>query len=250
MIEVLFSVLLAAAGAQAQITTSRGKVLVTGMHCNELKDVYLVVNGNDLAERWVRLDPAGTCRWTADLGAGSISTGKARFSLRADRARSDCQRASPNEEEMSADLEFACCVQGPLHSMSVKTVPSMSVTYYRNVRAFAGSRVPGIKDCVEKATFDAGEGSIGQAQFNGEDVYLNYGQYNWKQQPPGLLLNKIVVDGRPLDLTRDDVVFRMTVQRAQGKAGSVPTLSSNAIALENKRLTDLKLERTRIEVIK
>ena len=41
----------------------------------------------------------------------------------------------------------------------------------------------------------------------------------------------------------------MTVQRAHGN-GSAPTLSSNAISLEAKRLGALKFERTRIEVIK
>src|SRR5829696_1463344 len=92
--KTLVCVLLAAAAAQAQITTSNVKVLVTGKRCGELKDVYLVINSNDLEDRWVKLDPAGTCRWAADLGGGTISTSTAKFSLRTNLARSDCQKAA------------------------------------------------------------------------------------------------------------------------------------------------------------
>src|SRR5688572_11129828 len=159
-------VLLTAGAAQAQITTSHVKVLVTGKRCSELKDVYLVINGNDLEDRWVKLDPAGTCRWTADLGEGTISRSIAQFSLRGDFARSDCQKAAASEEELSANLEFACCAQGPLRNVSVKIEPPMPVSYVRSVRPFAGARVPGIRNCVERATFTAGQGAIGHAQFS------------------------------------------------------------------------------------
>jgi hypothetical protein len=245
---VLF-VLLAASAAQAQITTSRVKVLVTGKRCSELKEVYLVINGEDLEDRWVRLEPAGACRWTADLGDGSISTSIARFSLRGDFARSDCQKAAANEEELSANLEFACCVQGPLRNVSVKIQPPMPVSYTRNVRPFPGARIRGIP-CIEQATFSDGQASIGHAQFTGEDVYLNLGPFDRRRQTLGLLLDDIVDDDGTVILTRDGVVYRMAVQRAKGKARSAPTLSSNAIAVDIKKLGQLKLERAEIEVIK
>ncbi|HEX2121739.1 MAG TPA: hypothetical protein VHL59_08865, partial [Thermoanaerobaculia bacterium] len=234
--------LLAATAAQAQITTSRVNVLVTGKRCAELKEVYLVINGEDLEDQWVRLEPAGTCRWTADLGAGSISTSIAQFSIRGDLARSDCQKAAANEEALTANLEFACCVQGPLRNVRVKIVPPMPVSYVRAVRPFAGARVRGIP-CLERATFSEGEGSIGHTQFTGEDVYLHLGPADRKRQMFGLLLDDIVDDDGPLVLTRDGVVYRMVVQRAKGKARSAPTLSSNAISLDIKKLGELKLER-------
>jgi hypothetical protein len=245
----LVCVLLVAAAAQAQITTSHVKVLLTGKRCGELKDVYLVVNGVDLEDRWVKLEPAGTCRWTADLGSGTISTGNARFSLRGDFARSDCQKAAANEEELTANLEFACCVQGPLRNVSVKVQPPIPITYVRDVRPFAGDRVHGIP-CLEKATFNEGQGSIGHAQFSGEDVYLHLGPFDRKQPMLGLLLDDIVVDDGTLVLTRDGVVYRLIVQRARGKERSAPTLSSNAISLDIKKLGELKFERAEIGVIK
>lgn len=249
LVKTLVCVLLAATAAQAQITTSRVNVLVTGKRCSELKEVYLVINGDDLEDRWVKLDPAGTCRWTADLGDGSISTSVAGFSLRGDFARSDCQRAAANEEELSANLEFACCIQGPLRNVSVKIQPPMPVSYVRDVRPFAGARIRGIK-CLESATFSEGQGAISHAQFSGEDVYLHLGPFDRKRPTIGLLLDDIVVDDGALVLTRDGVVYRLIVQRAKGKERSAPTLSSNAISLDIKKLGELKLERAEIEVIK
>jgi hypothetical protein len=249
IVKTLVCLLLAATAVQAQITTSRVNVLVTGKRCSELKEVYLVINGADLEDQWVRLDPAGTCRWTADLGDGSISTSVAGFSLRADFARSDCQRATANEEELTANIEFACCVAGPLRNVSVKIEPPMPVTYVRDVRPFAGSRIPGIK-CTERATFTEGAGSIGGLQFTGEDVFLYLGPFDRKRPTLGLLLDEVVTDDAPLILTRDGVVYRLIVQRATGKGRSAPTLSSNAISLDIKKLGELKLERAEIEVIK
>jgi hypothetical protein len=250
VVKTLVCVLLVATAAQAQITTSSVKVLVTGKRCSELKDVYLVINGEDLEDRWVKLDPAGTCRWTADLGDGSISTRSASFSIRTDFARSDCQRAAANEEEMTANIEFACCVQGPLRNMRMKIEPPIPVTYNRDVRPFSGSRVPSLKKCVERATFDEGQGSISNTQFTGEDVYLHLGPIDWKRQTLGLLLDDIIVNDGPFVLTREGVVYRKTVQRAQGKSRSAPTLSSNAISVDVKKLGALKFERAEMEVIK
>lgn len=249
IVSTLLCLLLATTAAQAEITTSNVKVLVTGKRCSELTDVYLVINGNDREDRWVRLEPAGTCRWTADLGNGTISTKNAKFSLRGDFARTDCQKATANETELTANLEFACCVQGPLRNVGVRIEPPMPFTYMRNVRPSTGTRVPGVP-CIEKATFDEGQGTIGHTQFSGEDVYLHLWPVDRKQRTFGLLLDNIVVDNRPRVLTRDDVAHQLMVQRAQGKGGSVPTLSSNAMALDLKKLAELKFERAQLEVIK
>lgn len=250
LIRALVCVLLAATAAQASITTSRVKVLITGKHCHKLKDVYLVINGDDLETRWVKLKDEGDCNWSADLGDGSISTSVARFSIRGDIARSDCQKAAANEQEMFASLEFACCAQGPLRNVGVKISPPMPVTYVRAVRPFVESRVPGIKNCVETATFAAGQGEIGGAQFTGEDVFLHLGPFDRKRPTLGLLLDDIVVDDGMLVMTRDGVVYRMIVQRAKGKMRSGPTLSPNAILVDIKKLGELRLERAEIEVIK
>lgn len=245
----LVCVLLAATAVQAQITTSHVKVGVTGKRCGELKEVYLVINGEDLEERWVRLEPAGSCHWTADLGDGSISTSVAQFSLRGDFARSDCQKAAADETDLSANLEFACCVAGPLRNVSVRIQPPMPISYVRNVRPFAGDRIQGMK-CTEGATFSEGQGSIGHVQFSGESVFLHLGPTNRKQPALGLLLDDIVVDDGVLVLTRDDVVYRLIVQRAKGKERSAPTLSSNAITVDIRTLGELKLDRAEIEVRK
>ncbi len=251
VINTLVFLLLAATTAQAGITTSNVNVLVTGKRCGELKDVYLVINGNDLEDRWVKLEPAGTCRWTADLG-GTISTSSAKFSLRAGVARTDCQKAAANEEKLTANLVFACCDQSPLHDMAVKIEPPMPVTYVRNVRPHAASQVPGVP-CTEMARFPDGQGAISSAQLSGEDVYLHFWPVSPKRPTPGLLVDDIVGNAAgkgPRILNRADVAQRFMVQRAQGKAASAPTLSSNAYSLDLKKLAELKFERARIEVTK
>jgi hypothetical protein len=244
--KTLVFLLLAATAAQAQITTANINVVVTGKHCGELKDVYLVINGNDSEEQWVKLEPAGTCRWKTDLG-DTISTKSAKFSLRADLARTDCQKAAANETELIANLVFACCALGPLRNVSVKIEPPMPITYVRNVRPSAGARNPGVP-CLEQATFTAGQGAI--AQFSGEHVYLHLWPFGPKQQTSGLLLDDIVAGKGPLVMTRADVAQRFMVQRAQGKAAIAPTLSSNALSLDLKKLAEVNFQRAQIEVIK
>ena len=245
--KTLVCFLFAATAVQSQITTSRVNVRVTGRGCSDLKEVYLVINEKDLQEQWVKLDPDGTCRWKADLGSGTISTGNALFSLRADSVRSDCQKAAANEQ-LSANLEFACCVRGALRNVSVKVDPPMPVTYARDVLPFAASRNRSIP-CVEKGAFTGGRGEIRTTQLDGENIYLHFGPgpVIRKQAALGLLLDEVVEDGVRV-LTRDNVVYRLIVQRAQGKSRSAPTLSSNAISVDIKKLGDLRL--AEIEVIK
>jgi hypothetical protein len=242
-------VLLAASAVQAQITTSRVNVLVTGKRCGELKNVFLVIDGEDLEERWIRLEPAGTCRWTADLGEETLSTKLSYFSLRFDDfARSDCHRAAGSAEKLVAELEFACCAESPLRNLRVKTDAPIPVSYVRDVRPSPTTRVGGIR-CTEYGSFSAGGGAIAHTQFSGEDVFLQLGS----QEPSkgsGLLLDDIVPDDGVLELSRDGVVYRLAVQRAQGKVRTPPTLSSNAISIDSKKLSALKLERAQIEVLK
>lgn len=236
---------------QAQITTSRVSVLVTGKRCGELKKVFLVVNGEDVEDRWIRLESAGTCRWTADLGEeGSISTKQSYFSLRFDDfARTDCHRAAGNAEKLVAELEFACCADTPLRNLRVKTELPIPVTYVRDVRPSPTTRVGAIR-CTEYGVLGAGSGAIAHTQFASEDVFLQLGNAVPQPKLPGLLLDDIVVDDGKLVLTRDGLVYRLAVQRAQGKSRTPPTLSSNAISVDSKKLSALKLERAEIEVLK
>jgi hypothetical protein len=225
-------------------------VLVTGARCGELKNVFLVIDDDDLEDLWIRLEPAGTCRWTADLGEnGSLSTARSHFSLRVDFARTDCRKAAANEEKIAAELEFSCCTQGPLRSVGVTTDPPMPVSYLRDVRPSAASRIPGIK-CIERGTFAEGTGAIRSTQFSGEDVYLQFGMIKPKPAMLGLLLDDTVIDKGPLVLTPADIAYRLAVQRAQGKGRTTPTLSSNAIAMDMKTLGALKLRHAQIEVLK
>ena len=125
----------------------------------------------------------------------------------------------------------------------------MPVSYVREVRPFAGARVRGIK-CTETATFEEGQGSIGNARFSGEDVYLQLGPVNQSRPALGLLLDDIVVDDGTLVMTRAGVAYQLVVQRAKGKQQSAPNVSSNAILLDIKKLGALQLDRAEIEVIK
>jgi hypothetical protein len=226
-------------------------VLVTGTDdCNKLKNVFLIINGDDdMKARRINLDHKTGCHWTAELGDGTISTSIARISLRAGRARSGCQKATPGETELFANLEFSCClVEDKFKKVMVKIEPPMPVSYVRYVQPFAEDRIP--VPCSEAATFAQGQGELGNALFDREEVYLHLGPFNLKRQTLGLLLNPIVVDTGTLVLTRDGVVYRLIVQRAKGKSRSAPTASSNAITVDIKKLGELKFERAEIEVVK
>lgn len=248
LIETLVFVLLTASAAQAQLTTSIVKVHITGDGCDQLENVRLVINGNDFPESRVRLKRVEGCEWEADLGDATISTSTARFSLRAGVARSDCQKAAANEKPRFANLHFSYR-PGTFRNVSVKIEPSMPFSYVRKVPL---SRNPGALGvpCTEQAMFPEGEGAIGNTDFSGEDVYLHLWPVARNQQTFGLLLDKVVSDKGPMVLGRHDVAQRLTVQRAQGKGGSAPTLSSNAIDFDLRKLAELKFERARIEVIK
>jgi len=252
--------LLAAAAVQAGVTTRIVNVSVSGRDCGELnkRDVYLVINGDDREERWVKLDPVKdvACSWTKNLGSRTISTSVATFSLRAGEMRSGCKKADADEETLPAtdgknipaNIYFSYSSERTFRNVSVKIVPSMPVSYVRYVRPFDPGGHP--TPCREAATFARGQGKISNTIFDGEKVNLDFGPLNEKREASGLILNDIVVDDGTLLLTIDGVVFRLTVQNAKGKVGSAPTLSSNAISLNIKKLSDLKFERAEFQVIK
>ena len=245
VLKTFVCVLFAASAVQGGITTADVRVRVTSPGCDKLKDVYLIVNGDE--RHPVKLDPDGTCRWRTDLGDDTISTSTASFSLRADLKRSGCKKAEAIELKNQADLVFSCC-EGPFRNVNVKIEPPMLASYDRYVRSFAADRNP--VGCREFSMFEKGQGAINSAKFEDEDVYLHLGPFNPKRQPVGLFLNKVVVDDGTLVLTRDDVVYRMTVQRAKGQTRTTPTFSSNAISVDIKILGDLKFERAEFQVIK
>jgi hypothetical protein len=239
---------LAAATAQVHITTSHVRVLITGtgQHCPELHDVSIVMDDDD--NHWFGLDNVGKCLWTRDLGErNSFSTKFSHFSLRVDSGRTDCRQAGANEKELVAEFEFTCCKDDTARNLHVKTVPPMPVSYLRDVPQTRGE--PTLR-CVERGSFPEGDGRIGNTQFHGEKIYLQLGRAKPMPGINGLPLNDIVLDGRTVLLTRDGVVYRLFVQRAKGKAGSAPTLSSTAISIDVKKLTELKLESAEFDVVK
>jgi hypothetical protein len=248
MIRTLICVLLAATAAQGGITTAQVKVFISG-DCSKLSDVYLVINGDDRPDFRVTLDPVEheRCVWSKNLGA-TISTTIATFSLRAGAARSGCQRADADAAatEPRANINFSDFQKGEFRNVTVKIVPSMPVSYVREVHLSNEGVNP--TKCREFATLADGEGSISNAKFKGEDVWFDFGPLNLKHYPLGLNLNEIMVDDRPRVLIRDGVVYRLMVQRAKGTARSAPTFSSTAISLDIKKLG--KFERAEFQVIK
>src|SRR6185295_2538793 len=117
------------------------RVRVIGDGCKDLKDVYLVINGDDLKGRWVPLEQDGICRWKTNLGDDTISTSKASFSLRADMKRSGCKKAEADETEHWANLVFSCC-EGSFRNVKVKIEPPMITSYVRYVHPFEQDRNP------------------------------------------------------------------------------------------------------------
>lgn len=257
---VFVCVLLAAATVQAQrdITTSLVKVRITGPHCDELHKVLLVIDDLDDITRSKELTKVTdeTCFWSTDLGeAGTYSTKLSHFSLRVDLGRTDCHQAYPNETKRTGELEFACCIEGPVRDLRVKTEPAMPVSYLRIVPKDPGApesehRRTRAIDCTETSFFPRGTGSISYAQFPAETIYLQLGAPKPQRKAHGLDLKEIVVDGHTVILRRDGVVYRLIVQRGQGRDGSSPTLSSNAISIDVKKLSELKLESVEFTAIK
>jgi hypothetical protein len=252
-----------AAAAQAQLTTSRVDVHLTGDTCKEIRNVVLVIDDKDVNDR-ITLDPLhdkthGSCWWTTNLGVdGSYSTTLSHFSLRVDfatkgeGARTDCHQAGANYDDLAGEIEFRCCSDRHFRDVHVTTDPPMSVSYLRRVPNKSEPRVRGI-DCVEVGALAAGTGTIGHTQFPGEHIELQLGTPKPDRKVTGLILNDIndiaAGDGT-LILTRDGVVYRLLVQRAKGKMRTVATFSSNAISLDIKKLGELKFRRAEFEVIK
>ncbi len=249
-------ILLAAAAAQAQVTATRVNVHVNGRRCDELKNVFLVIDDVDQDNQWLPLDKDGTCHWTKKLGEGSsFSTKLSHFSLRADFARTDCHQAAPNEKMLAGDLEFDCCNDDPIQNVHVKIQPPMPVSYLRSV-----PRDPNVDrkrqlqiraiDCTEAGRLRAGTGAIRAMQFSAESIYLQLGTRDPEPKTPGLLLNAIVANDGKQILSFNGMTFRLMVQRGKGKMRSAPGFSSNAITLDIKKLEALKFEQAEFEVIK
>jgi hypothetical protein len=236
-------VLFAAGVAQAQVTTSNVWVRINGPGCSEVRNVSLVMDDDD--PTWFTLDNTGACVWTADIGdANRFSTKYSHFSLRFDSGRMDCRQATASG--LVAQFQFFYSGPAPFHDLRVTTEPSMPVSYLRRLEP---NQQGGIA-CTEVGAFPAGSGQILRTQLSGEKIDLQFGLSEPKRPILGLLLNGIVIDKGTLILKRDGVTYRLLVQRAQGKAWIAPTLSSNAISLDDERLDQLKLKRVEIASIK
>jgi len=238
-------------------------VFITGDRCEKVQKVSLVIDDDDLRDSWIPMDPLRdknnnkmACHWTTNLGVnGSVSTALSHFSMRVDfaerrhGARTNCYQASPNDEALSAEVQAPCCLDEHFQDLLVNTKPPMPVSYLRRVPKNPKKPLLGVA-CTETGTFSLGTGEIGHTQFSGEHIDLQLGESNPKRKAPGLILNGVIAGDDTLVLTQNGVAYRMSVQRAKGQMGSPPTLSSNAISVDIKILSDLKFERAEFRVIK
>ena len=240
-------VLFASAAAQAQITTSKINVSVSGEHCSEMKDVYLIIDGDDFNGRWVKLKNVEDCQWTKNL-TDTLSTALSYFSLRFNFGRTDCHKAIPDLGEFAAKLEFVCCSPARLRNLSLNIEPQMPVSYIRDVHKNPQSRIGAI-DCVEFGTFLEGTGEIQRTQFSDEKIYLQLGRTKANRRKLGLPLNDLAGGRDALVLTRDGLTFELAAYRAKGRTNT-PTLSSNAISIDLKQFDQLKLKSVEFAVIK
>ena len=246
LVRAVICIFLVSTAAQAQITTSRVKVRVTG-RCDGLQNVFLVMDDHDL-ETLPLEKTKERCRWTADLGEKRrFSTKLSHFSLRFELGRTDCRQAVAEKKELIAELEFACCSDDPPQHVHVTTEPKMPVSYLRTVSKNPDETTRSVK-CTEFGTFPKGSGRIGYAQFDDEKIDILLGIAKPKGEP-GLILNDVGLHGGTVLLRRNGVVYRLIVQRAKGKT-STSTLSSNAISIDIKKLEELKFESAEFAVIK
>ncbi len=235
LFELTVAALLCAASAQAQsVTTNKLQIKFRGA-CTDLAKLDVVIQGEDGEEEREHATGQG-CNWTVTT-TKQFSTDFAYFSLRTPGARTDCQKAAVERGDV-ATLTFACCNKDRLRAITIAT--NVPFSYLRDV-----PRMP--RPCVERGNFSTMPGSITHVQFNAETIYLQLGRSAANTKLLGLRVDD-TPDLRKKPLTRDDVVYRLSVQRVETKDKSASSLVPNAIDIDLQNLKRIKLERLDLKV--
>jgi hypothetical protein len=215
-------------------------IRITGVDCDNLPpQITVVMADKDGKEDRFSIRKIGTCRWKDDTPR-TFDASLTHFSLRLIRARTECRMADPYQEPGVGVLNFKCCDAEPVRQVTIRAEMvikdrSVAVSYLRRVPKGSDGSVA----CTEHGTFQ-GTGTIDHVQFHSESLRLQLGDKEPKPTAPGLRV-KIpeVKKGRKVNfdvqLDRDDIVGNSTEQRVQADE-SPPTLSSNAIDIDDKKL--------------
>lgn len=236
------------AAADAQVTTKELEITVLAEEC---PGAISVVMRDDVSAVPAERISETPCLWKASLPR-TISTAISRFSLRVGlgKSRTECHVAEPVLGERKASLVFFWWNMAPVFEVTISASTTMHVSYMREVSADV-PRVLAAKEtvpCTETGSFPRGSGVIKHVEFGSEDLRLQFGlAAPDTRSATGLLIDDLP-QGR-YTMTRDDVVYRFTIQQARGDK-SRPRLSPDAIDIDHASLAKAGLNAVEIEVKK
>lgn len=238
------------AHAQDDVTTTSLDIRLSGKGCEEIREIWVVIQGEDAESTWRPARFVENCHWTA-TAVRRFSTEYAFFSLRFDDARTECHKSEavfPATGDPYAKLAFDCCISKPFRQVTLAPTPSMPISYMRLV----SEKVPGIpkhtdsRPCIEYGTFEE-PGTIGYLQYGAEELFLQPGLARANKKMTALNINVLpeVQKGKSISLTADDIRHRLGIQRLKGYR-SAPRLPLTAMELDADYLKRLELKTLRV----
>lgn len=246
---VALSAAMCITGARAQngepVTTRTLDISFSGEQCAGLPDpISVVMADEDGNKDRILIKRQGLCEWRGEVPK-TFDAGLIHFSLRLPAGRTDCQTPDTDTEPGVARLTFDCCSVDAPQQVTINTETMVkdlvvAVSYIRRVQRSSDKRQTRSVPCREHAVFDRGTGTIDHVQFLSESLRLQLANRKPKPEAPGLLVRvPEIKDGKKVNgdvhLDRGAVVWALAQQRANVDGG-VPTLSSNAIDIDHKRL--------------
>ncbi|HJQ38523.1 MAG TPA: hypothetical protein VKB93_15400 [Thermoanaerobaculia bacterium] len=216
------------------MTTNQLRIKFRGA-CTDLAKLSVVVQGEDGEMERENATGHG-CNWTVTT-TKRFSTDFAFFSLRTAGARTDCQKAVVAKDDV-AELTYGCCNSDRLRAITITT--NVPTSYLRDVPTLP-------RPCVEHGNFSSMPGNITHVQFKAETIYLQLGRSVANTKLLGLRVDDLP-DLQRKPLTRNDVVYRLLIQRAKAQDKSAARLVPNAIDIDLENLKRIRLERLAIKV--
>ena len=210
-------------------------------------EITVVRNDDESDDAIFPVERLETGRWSGDA-PDSIDTRRDHFSLRLPgQGRTDCHEPDQRGGAV-ARFTFRCCSPQRGRTVFMDVEADEVVGYY--LRAVPRSPdEPQSVGCTEYGPFDQPATNV---QFARESLRLQLtGAPN--QDAPGLLVDDPAVipnagQGGSKPFRLHTVVDAFARQRARGRAGTLPTLSSNGREFDYKTLSDIGLRNLKVTV--
>jgi len=236
--------------------------------CTDVRNVLVVMSGEENQAFSARRDPRDHCHWTATRPTGSFDTSLEHFSLRLGSGRTTCKPAKGDVDKGVARVAFLV-YKMDVRVVTITTSPVIPNSYIRGVPAHSADR-PSIP-CAEGA-FLTGE-PIPDVWFSNNALHPNlrgrqYDRYDLtlpaekfrlqfgrvKPDPhyPGLILNDEALTrhlkGNEGSVAIQEIIDAFDEERAKAKLSTPPLFSPNAYEADRQTLVDLATDKLVLNV--